>query len=117
MISDWSGVAFEYAFSRESPVIFIEVPRKVNNPEYKKLGLEAFEVYIRSKIGVVVSPDRLKEIPKYIEQFCSNPQRYQEQIRKVRSDQIFNIGKSGAVGAEYIMQIAKNCQTQMKRSS
>ena len=83
----------------------------MNNPEYKKLGLEPFEVYIRSKIGAVISPDRLEEVPKHIEELCSNPRHYQEQIRKVRSDQIFNIGKSGAVGAEYIIQTAKNFKT------
>ena len=28
MISDWSGVAFEYAFAFNKPVIFCDVPKK-----------------------------------------------------------------------------------------
>ena len=33
MVSDWSGVAMEFAFGLERPVLFIDVPRKTNNPE------------------------------------------------------------------------------------
>ena len=32
LISDWSGISFEYAFTFERPVIFIDVPKKVLNP-------------------------------------------------------------------------------------
>ena len=31
MISDYSGVAFEFAFLREKPILFIDVPKKVLN--------------------------------------------------------------------------------------
>ena len=86
MISDWSGAAFEYAFGLERPVIFIDLPR----------------VAIRSKIGLVVSTDRLENIPKQIEELCSNPDSYKRQIRKIRSESVYNVGSSGAAGATYI---------------
>ena len=35
MISDWSGAALDYAFGLERPVIFINVPKKVNDPLIK----------------------------------------------------------------------------------
>ena len=34
MISDWSGVAFEFAFGLEKPVIFIDLPKKINNSDF-----------------------------------------------------------------------------------
>ncbi len=34
MISDWSGAALEFAFATERPGLFVDVPRKVNNPDY-----------------------------------------------------------------------------------
>ena len=112
MISDWGGAAYEYAFGLERPVIFIDLPRKVNNPEYKKILLESgylepIEVAIRSKIGLVVSTDRLEDIPKQIEELCSNPDSYKRQIRKIRSENIYNIGRSGVIGAAYIAESAK----------
>ena len=35
MISDWSGAAIEYAFGLERPVLFVDVPMKVQNPDYQ----------------------------------------------------------------------------------
>ena len=61
MICDWSGAALDYAFGLNKPVIFIDVPRKVNNPDYQELGVECFEVWIRDHIGVVSSSSNIIE--------------------------------------------------------
>ena len=55
MISDWSGAALDYAFGLNKPVLFVDVPRKVNNPNYEELGIEPFEVYIREEIGRIIT--------------------------------------------------------------
>ena len=57
MISDWSGAALDYALSQSKPVLFIDVPRKVNNPSYQESAIEPLEVFIRDKIGQVIPPD------------------------------------------------------------
>lgn len=54
MVSDWSGAALDYAFGLNKPVLFADVPRKVNNAQYEELGIEPFEVSIRDKIGHVL---------------------------------------------------------------
>ncbi len=51
MISDWSGAALDYAFGLNKPVLFVDVPRKVNNPDYEELNIQSFEVLIQDKIG------------------------------------------------------------------
>ena len=38
MISDWSGVALEYAFGLLKPVLFVDVPKKVQNDEYERIS-------------------------------------------------------------------------------
>lgn len=53
MISDWSGVALEFALGFRKPVIFCDVPKKINNPKYLELGLEPLEDHIRNKIGSI----------------------------------------------------------------
>jgi CDP-glycerol glycerophosphotransferase (TagB/SpsB family) len=55
MISDWSGAALDYAFGLRKPVMFIDVPKKVNNPDYEEIGIEPFEVMIRDKIGLIMT--------------------------------------------------------------
>jgi YidC/Oxa1 family membrane protein insertase len=104
MISDWSGISFEYAFTFERPVIFIDVPKKILNPSFGDISLEPIEISIREKIGYVVSPKNLEKIPEVIEKSSSDSSTY-EQIIKIRSETVYNLGKSAKIGAEVIEKI------------
>lgn len=106
MISDWSGAALEYAFGLEHPVLYIDVPRKVNNPEYQRIDCVPIEVALRSEIGVVVAPNQLQEVPYWIEVLCSDPSAWRERIRDLRQRWVYNVGSSGAVGASYITELS-----------
>ena len=66
MVSDWSGISMEYAFTFERPIIFIDVPKKVLNPNSSDILLEPIEISLRSKLGYIVSPNNLKIIPDLI---------------------------------------------------
>ena len=105
MVSDWSGVALEYAFGLERPVLFVDVPRKVNNPDYEQIRNEPLEVTIRDEIGEVISADRLEDLPEAVRRLAVNPQAFRERIRKARRETIYNLGKSGAVGAQAIIDL------------
>jgi len=103
MISDWSGISLEYAFVFERPVIYINVPKKVLNEEADKISLVPIEVAIREKIGFLIEPNNLNEISKIILKLDDKSRA--EEIRNIRSQTVFNIGKSASVGAEYIEKI------------
>jgi YidC/Oxa1 family membrane protein insertase len=102
MVSDWSGAALEYAFGLERPVLFVDVPRKVNNPDYETLGIVPFEVTVRDQIGRIVAPDRMGDVPTLVDEMVRGADDYRERIRAARSDNVFNVGTSGKVGAELI---------------
>ena len=106
MISDWSGISLEYAFIFERPIIYIDVPKKELNEEADKISLTPIEVSIREKIGHLVDPDNLTEIPKIISEI--NDESRAEQIRDIRSKTVFNIDKSASIGADYITKILDN---------
>ena len=103
MISDWSGISLEYAFIFERPIIYIDVPKKELNEEADKISLTPIEVSIREKIGYLVEPDNLTEIPNIISEI--NDESRAEQIRDIRSKTVFNIGKSASIGADHITEI------------
>ena len=50
MITDWSGIGLEYAFTRKNRVVFVDVPKKIMNDEYERIDLEAIEISIRDKM-------------------------------------------------------------------
>jgi len=100
MISDWSGISLEYAFTFERPVILIDLPKKNLNLNSGDIPMEPIEISIREKIGHVVSPYNLEKIPEIIKNLDND--NFSEQIRKIRSELVYNIGKSAKIGAEII---------------
>ena len=105
LITDWSGIGYEYAFGCERPVIYVDVPKKAHNKEYEKIQLVPFETSIRDKIGEVVSPQNIKIMPERIEFLYDHINDFQNKIQKIRNDVIFNIGESGKVTANEIIRI------------
>ncbi len=105
MIGDWGGMSLEYAFGLERPVISIDLPRKVNNPDYERIPSEPLEVTLRSRVGAVVQPQDIDEIPGLIEKLCADPDDAGARARALRERYVYNIGRSGTVGAEYIMEV------------
>ena len=103
LISDWSGISMEYAFVFERPVIYIDVPQKIMNDEMEKISIIPLEVSIREKIGYVINPKKLNDIPKILTEVDDKSRT--EEIRQIRSETVFNIGTSAKVGSEYIIKI------------
>jgi len=97
MISDWSGVALDYAYGLNKPVIFVDVPRKVNNLDYEELGIEPFECFIRDKIGIIVEVGDILDIPSALSVGGN--------IEKLS---VFGIEQSNVIGAVAIRELQIN---------
>ena len=104
MISDWSGISLEYAFTFERPVVFIDVPKKVLNPNSADISLEPIEISIREKIGYVISPTNLVKIPNIIKKI-NEDKSLNNQIKKIRSETVYHIGNSAEIGSKYIQEL------------
>ncbi|MEO2047492.1 MAG: CDP-glycerol glycerophosphotransferase family protein [Pirellulales bacterium] len=109
MISDWSGVAYEYAFGCGKPVLFIDLPRKVNNPDYELLASEPMEVTARDQVGHLVDPQNLDSIPAKVRQLCESPTLVSEQIREVAERHVFNLGKTSGGGDHIKRLVQEHC--------
>ena len=105
MISDWSGISMEYAFTCECSVIFIDVPKKILNPDVNDLSLEPIETSLRNKIGYIVSPENIENIPTIIKNFESDVPNFSQQIKEIRTNIVFNVGNAAQVGAKYIQNL------------
>jgi hypothetical protein len=98
MISDWSGAALEYSFGLNKPVIFLDLPKKVNNPRYKEINVVPLEASVREDIGVIVSIDNLtSSLISTLSYTEVDPSKY-----------VFNIGKSDFYGVQYILDMVDN---------
>ena len=106
MVSDWSGVAYEFAFGLERPVLFIDVPRKVNSPDYEKIACEPIEVSVRTEIGQLIGPGELASVPDIIRELCEDPSAFAQTIRDARTKYVFNVGEASG-GADHILRVAQ----------
>mgnify|MGYP000365500401 FL=1 len=95
MITDWSTAALEYSFGLNKPVLFLDLPKKINNPLYTEIDATPLEVSVREDIGVIVSVDDIA--PSLINSLPYgkvDPKKY-----------VFNIGKSDFYGVKYILDM------------
>jgi len=104
MISDWSGAALDYSFGLEKPVLFIDVPKKINNPEYEKINIPPLEESIRAKIGRVLAVENLKEINNLIKSMLANHTGSQA-TTSLRSETVYNPGNCSTYGAKALLSI------------
>lgn len=107
LITDWSGIAFEFAFGTERPVLFIDTPLKIDNPKYQDLELEPLEVFARNQIGSSISFKEIPEIIQIMDSFIRDYSKYQTKIIEFRNQYIYNWLTSSKIGADYIINLCK----------
>ena len=108
MVSDWSGAAMEFAMGLERPVIFIDVPRKVQNSAYGELGIEPIESQIRSQVGVILAPDDLELIGQLAHDMVASAKDWQVAAQSMRKQWVFNHERSGYAAAAYLHSLVSS---------
>lgn len=104
LVTDWSSIAFEYAFSTLKPVLFINTPMKIVNPDYQELATVPIDIELRDKVGISVEPEKiLEEIVPAVNRLLADEQFSRDAMRKLKEEYIYHNGVSGKVGAKYII--------------
>lgn len=104
LITDWSAIAYEYAFTTKKPVIFIDTPMKIMNPEYEKIDVIPFNIWTRNEIGQAIKVEEINQIKEKVDEILNNANKYNEKITKIVNEYVYNIGNSSEIGAKYIVQ-------------
>ena len=103
LITDWSGIAIEFAWGMFKPVIYIDTLKKVHNPDYEKIGIVPLEDQIRELNGTVLKTSNCDSINVEIEKALQLKEEKQERLLNLRNKHIFNWGQSSNVAADYII--------------
>ena len=109
MISDYSGLAMEFALMRGKPVLYVNVPPKVLNPEWGVLGLAPLELSVREHIGVLVPPE-VDAVIAGLARLRNDPARWAVGITQVRERHWTNFGHFGEVCAEQFLLMLDEVQ-------
>ena len=106
LVCDWSAMAMEYAMGLKKPVLFIDVPRRIRNPNWRELGIEPVETSIREQVGEVLATSALAQAPDAIERLLATAGRFRERMKELREQSVFRLGHSVPDGAVEIARLA-----------
>lgn len=104
LITDWSDICWEYAFTTKRPVLFIDTPMKIMNPDYEKIDIVPKNIKLRNVIGKNVDPSKPEEVKPALEYLLAHAQDYSKTIDDTFHEYIFNIGKSKILCGKYILK-------------
>ncbi len=104
LISDWSGVAFEFALGFEKPVFFIDTPQKILNQNWATYHPNpGVEVTYRQRIGKLAhSPE---ELAGHIKATMQQPEKFQKIAREAYQNLVYNRGEAAKFGYEAVLKL------------
>ena len=59
LITDWSGIAYEFSYTTERPTLFVNTKLKMMNPNWENIGITPLEISLRDQIGVSLEKTEL----------------------------------------------------------
>lgn len=104
LITDWSSIAFEFAFTTKRPVLFINTPMKVMNDEYDKIKTKPLDIVLRDVLGESIEPNDIERAAEIIDKFVADKEHYSKQITAALNEHVFNVGKSKKVYGRYVLK-------------
>ena len=107
LVTDWSGICFEYAYTTKRPVIFIDTPMKVMNPEYKMIDTVPINIMLRNEIGKSIAMEDAKSTIDVAREMIANADSYSDKIEAFRNEYVYNLGHSAEISAKYIINQLK----------
>lgn len=104
LITDWSGIAYEFAFTTKRPVLFVNTPMKIMNEDYDKIPTVPMDITLRNVIGRSIEPDEPEKAAEVIAEFLESKDMYRDRITEALNTYVFNVGKSKAVYGRYVLK-------------
>lgn len=104
LITDWSGIAYEFSYVTKKPSLFINTKMKVLNEDYVRYEHQPLDITLRNKIGISLEKDEINQLNDAIKRLLeSDSAYYKDQIQKLVDTYVFHIGESGKIGGQYII--------------
>ena len=98
VVTDYSGVAFEYSALHGRRCVFVDVAKKVVNPAWEEVGLAPVEVALRPELGLVAAADCAQVLAAIQE--CAREAGPTTRVVATRSKFLFNQGACGRAAVD-----------------
>ncbi len=116
LITDWSGIAYEFAFATKRPVLFVNTKMKVENPDWEEIGETPAEIYLRPMIGKALEVDELGKTAECAAELIGDADEYREKIDGIKREHLYSYGTNGSEGVKYILKKLSEMQKKRKEN-
>jgi CDP-Glycerol:Poly(glycerophosphate) glycerophosphotransferase len=103
LVTDRSGIAFEFAIGVGKPVLFIDTVLKKVNPDWRELDLEPIENSLRTQLGIAVLPSQLDQLAQKIKELEEGATAFRQKMNELEKDLFYNSPGSYTAGLEYVL--------------
>ncbi len=104
MISDLSGVFWDFIFLYSKPVLLLKTDfESIEGFEGSELDYEMWEMQERSKAGQIFDENDIKNISVIVKNLLDNPPTMQ--LEELKKQSVYNLGSAGEVAANQILDI------------
>lgn len=105
LVTDWSSISLEYAFSTLKPVLFINTPMKVVNSDYQELETIPIDIELRDKVGISLELNAVgAEVVLAVDRLLFDQQFSKESMQELKEKYLYHPGESGKIGAKYMIE-------------
>lgn len=110
LVSDLSGVVFDYAFILERPVITIAMDVDLRGLEAGDLPWPAWELTKLPDLGACIAPEAVRDLPGVIASL-PEPEIFASRMRLLRAESLYNFRTAGTVAARQIVELRDHIVT------
>ena len=103
LITDWSDIAWEFCFTTKKPVLFIDTPMKIMNPDWEKIEEKPMNIVCRERVGAVLRPEEIDRAAEAAEALLRGQERYRQSITDCLNESVYHLGESARAEASYII--------------
>jgi CDP-glycerol:poly(glycerophosphate) glycerophosphotransferase len=104
LISDISGIVFDFCFLTEKPVITLDFPVEKRGFEANDLPYEPWELEVLNLVGRKIGEADLDRLPEIVVREAGDSSR-QAQIRALRDDYVVNFGHAAGPVADELVKL------------
>ena len=104
MITDWSGISFEFSFATKRPTLFVNTKMKVLNENWQKIDCTPIEITLRDEIGISIEKSDVAGIDAIVKDMFKQAGEHEKKIEKALHTAVYNVGHADPVGAKYILR-------------
>lgn len=104
LVTDWSGIGIEFSFATLKPAVFINTKIKMENENYKSIGIEPQEIVLRNILGVALEKDEIPLKFANTVKTLIGDDSFKDKLKNKREEYFYNLGSAGTNGAKYIIR-------------